>query len=175
MKFCTSIILALASTLITASPVSLSKRAPNADAVLATINQWLNDISRVNAFLNTLANNDPNAAADGAMAFTFASDEPIQLAALNSLLLPTDTAGLNAVGILTQVFPMVPAAFMAIANSGGDQDVISAQVNIINSVRCATVLPQIGVLFNAAAGDNGLGPQATPTGPLVCPNPPTLA
>jgi hypothetical protein len=45
MKFCTSIILVLASTLITASPVSLAKRASNADAVLATINQWLNDIS----------------------------------------------------------------------------------------------------------------------------------
>lgn len=89
----------------------------------------------MNAFLNTLANNDPNAVADGAMAFTFANDEPNQLAALNSFLLPTDTAGLNAVGILMQVFPMVPAAFMAIANSGGDQGVISAQVNIINSVR----------------------------------------
>lgn len=41
--------------------------------------------------------------------------------------------------------------------------------------RCATVLPQIGILFNAAAADNGIGSQATPTGPLVCPNPPTLA
>ncbi|KAE9372822.1 hypothetical protein N431DRAFT_467054 [Stipitochalara longipes BDJ] len=173
MKFSTSIILALVCSLITASPVPISKRSP--DSVLATINQWLNDISRVNAFLNTLANNDPNAVADGATALTFANDEPVQLAALNAVLSPTDTVGQNAAGILMQVFPMVPAAFMAIANSGGDQSVISAQVNLINSVRCATVLPQIGMLFNAAAGDNGLGPQATPTGPLVCPNPPTLA
>lgn len=96
---------------------------------------------------------------------------------------------------------MVPAAFQAIANSGGDQGIVSQQVAIINSIRsvdilsshtwqirrmrkdmhanvgfrCSTVLPQIGILFNAAAADNRLGPQATPTGPLVCPNPPTLA
>ena len=43
MKLSTSIILALTSTLITASPVHLSNRSP--DSVLATINQWLNDIS----------------------------------------------------------------------------------------------------------------------------------
>ena len=89
----------------------------------------------MNAFLNTLANNDPNAVTDGAMALTFANDEPVQLAALNAVLSPTDTTGQNAVGILMQVFPMVPAAFMAIANSGGDQSIVSAQVNLINSVR----------------------------------------
>jgi len=89
----------------------------------------------VNAFLNTLANNDPNAVADGAAALTFANDEPVQLAALNAVLSPTDTAGQNAAGILMQVFPMVPAAFQAIANSGGDQSIVSAQVNLINSVR----------------------------------------
>ncbi|PMD32382.1 hypothetical protein L207DRAFT_640176 [Hyaloscypha variabilis F] len=173
MKFSTTIILALASTLITASPLPISKRSP--DSVLATINQWLNDISRVNAFLNTLALNDPNAAADGASALQFANDEPVQLSALAAVLSPTDTVGQNAVATLMQVFPMVPAAFTVIAESGGDQSVVEAQVGIINSVRCATVLPQIGVLFNAAAADNGLGPQDTPTGPLVCPNPPTLA
>ena len=43
MKFSTTILLALTSTLITASPLPISKRSP--DSVLATINQWLNDIS----------------------------------------------------------------------------------------------------------------------------------
>jgi hypothetical protein len=89
----------------------------------------------VNAFLNTLANDDPNAVSDAATALTFANDEPTQLAALNSDLLPSDTVGLNAVAVLMQVFPMVPAAFTTITNSGGDQSVISAQVNLINQVR----------------------------------------
>jgi hypothetical protein len=152
MKFSTTIILALASTLITASPLPISKRSP--DSVLATINQWLNDISvllpptpkqtnpiiltpsqRVNAFLNTLALDDPNAAADGASALQFANDEPVQLSALAAVLSPTDTVGQNAVSVLMQVFPMVPAAFTVIAESGGDQSVVEAQVGIINSVR----------------------------------------
>ncbi|PMD17006.1 hypothetical protein NA56DRAFT_692223 [Hyaloscypha hepaticicola] len=175
MKFSTSIIIALAGSLVAASPISLSKRQANPDGVLATINAWLNDISRVNAFLNTLANDDPNAVSDGQMAFNFASDEPNQLAALSGALASDDTAGQNAASILGQVFPGVPAAFQAIANSGGDQSIVSQQVATINSLRCLTVLPQIGILFNAAAADNGLGPQATPTGPLVCPNPPTFA
>jgi hypothetical protein len=89
----------------------------------------------VNAFLNTLANDDPNAVSDGMQALGFANDEPIQLAALNAVLSPTDTAGQNAAMVLMNVFPMVPAAFTAIANSGGDQGVIAQQVNLINSVR----------------------------------------
>lgn len=64
---------------------------------------------------------------------------------------------------------------MTIAMSGGDQSVIQTQVNIINDIRCEIVLPNIGMLFNAAAAENGLGAQATPPGPVVCPNPPTFA
>lgn len=94
----------------------------------------------MNAFLNTLANDDPNAVSDAATALTFANDEPNQLAALSSDLLPTDSAGLNAVAVLTQVFPMVPAALTTIANSGGDQGVISTQVNLINQVRLVDFL-----------------------------------
>ena len=90
---------------------------------------------RVNAFLNTLALNDPNAAADGASALQFANDEPVQLSALAAVLSPTDTVGQNAVATLMQVFPMVPAAFTVIAESGGDQSVVETQVGIINSVR----------------------------------------
>lgn len=95
----------------------------------------------MNAFLNTLANDDPNAASDGQMAFTFASDEPNQLMALSGDLASDDTAGQNAVSILSQVFPMVPTAFQAIANSGGDQGIVSQQVALINSVRLVDILP----------------------------------
>jgi hypothetical protein len=69
------------------------------------------------------------------MAFTFASDEPNQLMALSGDLASDDTAGQNAVSVLSQVFPMVPAAFQAIANSGGDQGIVSQQVALINSIR----------------------------------------
>jgi hypothetical protein len=93
----------------------------------------------VNAFLNTLANDDPNAVSDGQMAFNFASDEPNQLMALSGDLAADDTAGHNAVAVLSQVFPTVPMAFQAIANSGGDQGVISQQVALINSVRLVII------------------------------------
>jgi hypothetical protein len=59
--------------------------------------------------------------------------------ALSGDLASDDTAGRNAVAVLSQVFPMVPAAFQAIANSGGDQDVISQQVALINSVRLVAI------------------------------------
>lgn len=49
MKFSTSVILALASSLIAASPISLPTRQANPDGVLATINTWLNDISVSNS------------------------------------------------------------------------------------------------------------------------------
>jgi hypothetical protein len=45
MKLSISIVLALASSIITASPVTIPKRQATPDGVLATINAWLNDIS----------------------------------------------------------------------------------------------------------------------------------
>jgi hypothetical protein len=74
------------------------------------------------------------------MAFNFASDEPNQLAALSGALASDDTAGQNAASILGQVFPGVPAAFQAIANSGGDQSIVSQQVATINSLRSVDIL-----------------------------------
>jgi hypothetical protein len=74
------------------------------------------------------------------MAFNFASDEPNQLMALSGHLVSDDKAGHNAASALGQVFPMVPAAFQAIADSGGDQGIVSEQVAIINSIRSVDIL-----------------------------------
>lgn len=73
------------------------------------------------------------------MAFTFASDEPYQLMALSGDLASNNIAGQNAASVLGQVFPGVPAAFQAIANSGGDQGIVSEQVALINSIRSVDI------------------------------------
>ncbi len=60
--------------------------------------------------------------------------------ALSGALASDNTVGQNAASVLGQVFPMVPAAFQAIANSGGDQGTVSQQVAIINSIRSVDIV-----------------------------------
>jgi hypothetical protein len=113
---------------------------PNSLSSATNANLYTFQPQRVNVFLSTLAKDHPNAVSDAHMAFNFASDEPNQLMALSGHLASDDKAGQNAASALRQVFPMVPAASQAIADSGGDQGIVSEQVAIINSIRSVDIL-----------------------------------
>jgi len=122
----------------------------------------------VNAFLNgALTSSDP--ATGAANVLPIAMDEPIQLMTLKNLLTGTDQAGLQNSINLMQNFPTVPKALMNIAASNNDPNIVLANVAVINSIRCGTVLQNIGGLWENVLNDNGLNPVAFPPGPAVCP------
>ncbi|KAF8853006.1 hypothetical protein BDZ45DRAFT_748960 [Acephala macrosclerotiorum] len=133
VKFSTSIILALAGTVISATPHSLSRRVADPTGVQDAITQWLADIAVTgNNFFNIAGNADPDAVADAMAVLPMTMDEPVQLMNLAGDVLPADTQAQSAIQELMTNFPTVPTELMAIAMSGGDQSVIQTQVNIIN-------------------------------------------
>jgi hypothetical protein len=96
-------------------------------------------------------------------------DEPIELTVLTGFLNGADQAGIQNSVNLMQNFMTVPGALMNIAASNNDPNIVLANVAVINSIRCGTVLQNIGGLWENVLADNGMGAVAFPPGPAVCP------
>jgi hypothetical protein len=96
-------------------------------------------------------------------------DEPIELTALSAFLNGADQAGMQNSANLMQNFPTVPTALGNIAASNNDPNIVLANIAVINSIRCGTVLQNIGFLWESVLADNGMAAVAFPPGPAVCP------
>lgn len=132
---------------------------PDANAVIASINQWNNDVDTVNSFLNTaltLSEADLNTQAK--VALTSASDEPCQLATLSSLTDINTDAFNCAVSDLNNIFQVhVLNNLELIVEFSGATDQVKAAVDEINLFRCCNVLPDASILFTDASEDLGVG------------------
>jgi hypothetical protein len=123
MRFSTAFLAAVASTVISASPIS-TRQDP------------VNDINAVNTFLNNVAaGQSADPATDAANLLPIVKDEPMQLGILSSLIGGTDLNGQANFNTLSTNFPTVPAAVINIMNSGNDFDIIHANIAVINSIR----------------------------------------
>lgn len=144
---------------------------PSQDQVIASINQWLTDVTTVNAFLNTVSNvvDDASALVTATEnVAVFAADEPCQLMTLNS------TAAFNgasagftcAINDLVNVFQAHVLDNLAIieGNPGNLQSVHNA-VDDINNFRCCNVLPDVDIVWQESADENGVSNVVTITAP----------
>lgn len=142
---------------------SIQKRDPTADQVLASINAWIMNVDDVNTFLNEaaslLAANDGSLLIQAQMALDNASDEPIQLTILGDLSnLSSD--GQGAVAALDAIFPSgVIANLKAIIMNPTEPDTVNTAVAGINDARCNVVLPNLDILWPAAADASGAPPN----------------
>jgi hypothetical protein len=138
---------------------TIQKRDPSAQQVLDSINAWINNVDNVNTFLNEaaslLAANDGSLLAQAQMALDNASDEPTQLTILGDLSnLSSD--GQGAVVALGAIFPSgVIANLNAIIGNPTDPDTVNNAVAGINDARCNVVLPNLDILWPAAADASG--------------------
>jgi hypothetical protein len=125
MKF-TSTTSLLSSLLALTSASPLLNTRQNVAAANA-INQWNQDVTAVNEFLNS-ALSSANPSSDAIPILQTALDEPVQLMALTALLTPEDSASEEASSMLSVFFPMVPQALMAIVAADNNPKVVAAQV-----------------------------------------------
>jgi hypothetical protein len=134
MRFSTAFLAAVASTVISASPIST--RQDPVITIQTSIQNWLNDINAVNTFLNNVAaGQSADPATDAANLLPIVKDEPMQLGILSSLIGGTDLNGQANFNTLSTNFPTVPAAVINIMNSGNNFDIIHANIAVINSIR----------------------------------------
>jgi len=132
---------------------------PSQSDVVTAINRWNNDVGNVNSFLNLAPSQNPedllNAAEE---ALLNAQDEPTELGVLSCITGLADDAT-NAIANLQQVFGQVPSSIQNIINNPGDATVVASNLQTINNVRCCNVLPDLDVLWTAAADDEGVSNQ----------------
>ena len=132
--------------------------APNdatADEITYSIEVWEEDVDHVNAFLNTaLSLTGAELAAAAQVALNFAQDEPVKLA--RECALPhLSQAGLAACATLQEDFGKVIIGLEGII---GDPDYgynVRQNLEIINEARCSIVLPNLDILWAAAARASG--------------------
>ena len=128
---------------------------PSSDQVVAAIDSWNSDVVMVNSFLNTPPMT--GAAYGNFASFTlgFAQDEPNELAILAGIpALATDAT--DAIANLMQVFGGVLTNLQDIINNQNDLDIINADIANINQIRCCNVLPDLDILWPAAADAEGV-------------------
>lgn len=138
--------------------------------VIETITTWLGDIDSVNFFLERAADlSTKDLEAEAQIAWTRAEDEPVQLGALKALP-GLSKAGRDAATNLANVFPAVPGNLTDIIVHAGDKKIVRNDLKDINDLRCNVVLPDIDILW-AAAADLAKWP-AVPTvpRPTTCPS-----
>ena len=143
-----------------ASDVALCETVVNAVA------GWDDSVNAVNLFLNTaasLSGSDLTAAEQ--IASDAASKEPGFLGTLLATpgLSDDDIASANDLG--TNIFPIVPTTFSQLLNS---EIGVADALNNINTPRCASILPDIGRLWQAAAAAAGADTPGFPLGPHAC-------
>lgn len=126
-----------------AVPKKLSPATPPSMAdVKNSITNWDTSVKTVNAYLN-----DPQNKTKLQSAIVFAKDEPVQLATMMKVT-GLSTSGVNAGKILMGNFPSIVSNLNAVsAGSMSTNDATAA----VNFNRCCTVLPAIGMLWQAAA------------------------
>lgn len=184
MKFTTTtaaVTIATLATLSAAAPASeyntfkhVAKRDSSATQVFNSINSWIGDVDAVNSFLDTvgvagtgLAGSALASAAQTAL--NYAMDEPNELK-IQSNLSNLSPAGQAAAAALQANFGNVISSLQAIiANPNDVDDTVIGSLEIINGARCNIVLPNLDILWPAAALASG-APGGVPTAevPSVC-------
>ncbi|ORX93547.1 hypothetical protein BCR34DRAFT_499814 [Clohesyomyces aquaticus] len=163
-----------------ASPAShlySAKRQTATPDIAGAITQWNLDVQTVNTFLNhAIGQSQMDLLIAARNALNFASDEPNELMILAMSQGLADNA-LAAIQDLMNVFGNVPTAIQSVIDNP-DAGNVATQVGVINQVRCCNVLPDLNVLWTAAAADAGVVgqvnlvvplPNACNDGSVVCP------
>jgi hypothetical protein len=155
----TTVILAIFFSCSLAAPSNMrwAKRqtGPSQDQVVAAINSWNSDVEMVNDFLNTPPVTGIAYANFASFTLGFANDEPNELMILASIpALSTDAT--NAIQNLKAVFSQVPTNLQDIINNQNDLTIINQDIAKINQVRCCNVLPDVDILWTAAAIAEGV-------------------
>ena len=128
---------------------------PSQGQVVAAINSWNSDVAMVNNFLNTPPTTGIDYANFASFTLGFANDEPNELTTLASIpALSTDAT--NAIQDLGAVFGQVLTNLQDIINNQNDLTTINQDITNINQVRCCNVLPDLDVLWTAAADAEGV-------------------
>lgn len=139
-------------------PVCTSSTQPSQQDVLSALETWNSDVENVNTFLNGVAADTDPLSLEGLArgALDNAMDEPLELGILACIPGLTDDAE-NAItsaadGFMNNV--LVP--LMDIVVNGANTPQVDADVLQINTFRCCTLLPDLDVLWLAAAEDEGI-------------------
>jgi hypothetical protein len=150
-----------------APPGCTSNIVPNADATISAINSWNEDVMMVNAFLNTADSLSGTALSDAATtAFAFANNEPAELGIL-ACIPNLGVAANNAIESLASVFgDDVLNPLETIINEPTNTKAVTSAINLINSIRCCTVLPSVDALWLAAANALKVESQVNVVAPL---------
>ena len=147
-----------------AAPATLKRQSsscvePTQDQVLQAIQKWNNDVTNVNAFLNEAPSQNPTDLLNAAQeALINAHDEPVELGILACISGLADNAE-GAITNLQEVFGNVPSSLQNIINNPGDAQNVAVQLQDINNTRCCNVLPDLDILWQAAADDEGISDQ----------------
>ena len=141
-----------------------------AEQITYSIEAWENDVDNVNAFLNSkalnLAGEDLKAAAQ--FALNYAQDEPTQLV-IQCALPNLSQAGKAACATLQEVFGIVIDGLEGVIADPDWEYTVRQNIDLINKTRCKSVLPNLDVLWSAAAKASGAkiyAPRAER--PLAC-------
>lgn len=128
---------------------------------------WLTDVKNVNSFLNDASTEAPGATlsslAKGAL--NNAMDEPTELGILACIPALTDAAEAAVTSAANGFMTNVLQPLMDIVVNSADQNAINADLQQINVFRCCTLLPDLDVLWTAAATDEGVAYQVDLTVP----------
>ncbi|KAF1356175.1 hypothetical protein BDV97DRAFT_341190 [Delphinella strobiligena] len=145
---------------------------PSQTQTEASINQWFSDVTTVNTFLNDAATFTLGADIQGQAETTLlsAQDEPCQLTTLSSIdgIGATDTSTQFgcAVQDLMNVFgPHVIDNLNDIINDPNDATVVHTAVDDINIFRCCNVLPDVDIIWQDSADDEGISNLVPTTAP----------
>jgi hypothetical protein len=138
---------------------------PSQSEVVAAINSWNSDVAMVNNFLNTPPTTGNDYAGFASLTLGFAKDEPNELVTLASIpALSTDAT--NAIQDLRTVFGRVLTNLQDIIDNQNNLTIIKQDIYNINEVRCCNILPNLDVLWAAAADAEGVSNLVN----LVAPN-----
>ena len=147
----------LGCSLAAPSTMRYAKRqaGPSQDQVVAAIDSWRSDVTMVNSFLNTPPTTGAAYANFTSFTLGFAEDEPTELMILSMITGLADDAT-NAIQNLMEVFGGVLTNLQDIIDNQNNLDVINTDIANINSIRCCNVLPDLDILWTAAADDEGV-------------------
>lgn len=168
---------AILTTLSLSSASPSLRRQDSAASVQQSIQHWIDDVNSVNNFLDSAVSLFPNPTALAAAATTAlasAMDEPNELKILGAVP-GLDSAGTSAVTKLGDNFSNVISALQAIiADPSDTDDTVIGSLEIINGDRCCIVLPQLDILWPAAASAAGAPPPPPANVPASCVNGPII-
>ncbi|KUJ13233.1 uncharacterized protein LY89DRAFT_622012 [Mollisia scopiformis] len=126
---------------------------PTMSDIKNSLANWNTSVYTVNAYLN-----DPQNTTKLASATVFAKDEPVQLATMMKVA-GLSTSGVNAGKILMGNFGSIVSNLDSVQSGAMSTNDATAAVNFN---RCCTVLPAIGMLWQAAATATKVGNVSMP-------------